>query len=118
MRKIFFASTVSLLFLLTGNFTYATGPENEKETKLVSFSGMITDSQTGESLAGVLVKIEDTDKVAYTDFDGKFEIPEMFPGKYNISTSMISYQSNEIDIEINSEETDIIEIGLNQVELK
>jgi uncharacterized surface anchored protein len=118
MRKIFLASTVSFLFFLTGSFVYATGPANDKETKLVSFSGMITDSQTGESLAGVLVKIEDTGKVAYTDFDGKFEIADLFPGKYYISTSMISYQSNEIDIEINGEETDVIEIGLNHVELK
>jgi uncharacterized membrane protein len=118
MRKIFFASAVSLLFVLGGSLTYATGPENAKETKLVSFSGVITDSETGESLAGVLVKIEDTGNVAYTDFDGKFEISDLAPGKYNVNTSMISYQSNKIDIELNGEKTDDLQIKLNQVELK
>jgi uncharacterized surface anchored protein len=118
MRKIFLASTISIIFLLAGNFIYATVPANDKEIKLVSFTGVVTDNETGESLAGVLVKIEDTGKVAYTDFDGKFEIAEMVPGKYNISMSMISYQPNEMDFEINGEESDVIEIRLNQVELK
>lgn len=55
-------------------------------------SGTITDKLTGEPLAGVEVKLLDTDVKMYTDFNGTFEIKDVKPGAHAIMVNYISYQ--------------------------
>ena len=57
-----------------------------------TISGVITDSVSGEQLAGVEVKIEGTDTKTYTDFDGNFSFKGMVPGEYKLVTTYISYE--------------------------
>jgi hypothetical protein len=67
-------------------------PEKESgKAAVVSFTGVITDEKTGESLAGVEVKIEGTELKTYTDFDGRFNFTELKPGNYNVVANYISY---------------------------
>jgi len=66
-----------------------------KETKaLTSLNGKIVDEISGEALVGVKVEVEGLDKPVYTDFDGNFEVKNIYPGKYNISTTYISYENS------------------------
>jgi hypothetical protein len=55
-------------------------------------SGTVTDNITGEPLAGVEVKLMDSDVKLYTDLDGKFEIKDMQPGTHYVIINFISYQ--------------------------
>lgn len=73
---------------------------NEKEAKTnsdtdsgatVAMTGTITDSQSGELLAGVEVSLEGTDTKTYTDFDGNFRFQNITPGEYKVVTNYISY---------------------------
>ena len=57
----------------------------------------MVDLTSGESLAGVEIRIEGTDHKAYTDFDGNFEFTGIKPGKYNIIASYISYKGSLIE---------------------
>ena len=59
---------------------------------MASVSGTITDELTGESLAGVKVVLEGTDKVTYTDFDGMFSFEGVAQGTYTVKVDYISYQ--------------------------
>ena len=67
----------------------------EKSTELY-LTGTVTDKLTGEALVGVEIKLKDTDKKVYTDFDGMFAFEEIKPGTYDISAQYVSYEKNEL----------------------
>ncbi len=96
--------TSGLVFLLL--FTWASADEKEggtkekttkTETELV---GKITDILSGEELAGVRVQLDGTGLVTYTGFKGEFRFSGLKPGTYTLVTSMISYRSNRIKVEL------------------
>ncbi|MCK3686411.1 carboxypeptidase-like regulatory domain-containing protein [Maribellus sp. YY47] len=68
----------------------------DSEVAAVSLSGKVTDEKTGETLVGVEVKLEGTDKKCYTGFDGEFSFNDVKPGNYNITASYISYEKCEL----------------------
>jgi hypothetical protein len=87
------------------NFPKGNEPKNELNNKV---TGLVIDKSTGELLAGVLVKIEELDEEAYTDFEGKFEFHNIKPGDYSISCNMVSYENlKREEVEIGSAEKEI-----------
>lgn len=117
MRKLLLSAAVLLTAASTSLKTIASDSEN-KSASLMSVSGQVVDYETGEALAGVLVKIEESGSALYTDFEGKFEITDLYPGRYSINASYISYQVRSMDLDVNGEEKELIKITLNQASLK
>ncbi|MDD4192639.1 MAG: carboxypeptidase-like regulatory domain-containing protein [Mangrovibacterium sp.] len=103
MKKLF------LSFLLVGCvvFTYAGKKENKKESaadhsELTTISGQVLDQRTNETLVGVKVALNGTDKVAYTNFDGKYSFKNIKPGTYELTASYISYAKSTVqDLKLN-----------------
>jgi hypothetical protein len=62
-------------------------PAAEAKAQTVVLKGTVVDSQTLESLTGVV----------YTDFDGNFTISDLEPGYYNIIIRYVSYQGHLIE---------------------
>ncbi len=86
---------VALLAFITIHLSaFESGGENKSNSQ-AALIGKVTDQVTGEALAGVAVKVEGTDIVAYTNFDGQFEIENMKPGSYDVCVSYISYEEKE-----------------------
>ena len=56
-------------------------------------SGVITDAETGESLAGANIVIEGLLTGASTDEDGFYYIINIPPGDYSVTASFVGYQS-------------------------
>ena len=56
-------------------------------------SGRVTDSQSGESLAGCNVLVQGTSMGAATDANGEYFIINLSPGSYYLAFSMIGYAS-------------------------
>jgi outer membrane receptor protein involved in Fe transport len=54
--------------------------------------GKITDKKNGEALPGVNVVVKGTARGAATDFEGKFAIPELNSGDYQLDISLIGYK--------------------------
>ena len=54
-------------------------------------TGKVADKQSKEAVVGAIVKIENTSKAVFTDFDGNFVIKDLAPGKYNLEISYIAY---------------------------
>ena len=106
-----------LLYTINGNLLFASDNDTSNDLNLVSLSGQVVDNVTGEYLAGVLVKVDEPGKKIYTDFEGKFIISGLFPGSYSISTSLISYESGELNLDLNGEEREPVEIKLSQVRI-
>ena len=74
----------------------------------VTLAGSVVDFNSGETLAGVEVRIDGTDVKAYTDFDGNFEIPNVKPGKYNLIASYISYNNSLVEnLDVAKKETPV-----------
>lgn len=101
MKKVL----ILLVALFIGvNFSYAGNDETkDNPVSTTSMSGKIIDKISGETLAGVMVALDGTDKKVFTDFDGNFSFEEITPGEYTISCSLISYKNNEIKIDLNQE---------------
>jgi hypothetical protein len=77
-------------------------------------SGTISDSKTGELLTGAAVLIEGTAKGAVTDFDGKFAINNVEPGKVNLVVSYITYVTKKLTgVEVSASEPTNINIVLD-----
>lgn len=97
MKKLVLSIFV-LLFAVQVSYANNEGSPKEVVNSTVAINGKIIDKETGETLTGVLVKIEGTDEKVYSDFDGKFEFKDIMPGTYNISISYISYQKNVLKV--------------------
>ncbi len=115
-NKLFLAAVIMVSSLLPLQ-TMASDTEN-KEKNLISVTGQIVDKNTGEALAGVLLKIEESGSTLYTDFEGGFELTDIYPGKYNIKVSFISYRPEKVELDLNGDNFDLIKIYLNQDSLK
>ena len=80
-----------------------------------SISGQVVDQATGESLAGVVVKVAGTDKFTYTDFDGRFIFAGLGQGYYSLESTLISYENGLVNnFEINAGEQKSVEINLSK----
>ena len=61
-------------------------------------SGYVVDKETGETIIGVNVIVQGTNRGAATDGNGYFRITSLSPGKYTLNVSHIAYQLNKVDI--------------------
>ena len=65
-----------------------------------SIKGTVVDSLSGNTLIGANVILEGTSLGMATDNEGRYNIPNVNPGRYTIKVSYIGYEpsSKEIDI--------------------
>lgn len=79
--------------------------------------GKITDANTGEPV--VAVNIAEKDSLLFgasTDLEGKYQIENIPPGKYDLKIWILCYHTVIVeDIEIKADSTYVINIGLPQV---
>ncbi|WP_234567044.1 carboxypeptidase-like regulatory domain-containing protein [Rhodohalobacter sp. 614A] len=68
----------------------------------VTVRGTVTDANTGDSLPGVNVFIEQTQQGDATDIDGEFEISDVEPGTYTLMATFVGYNQYETTIEVGS----------------
>jgi len=97
MKKIIFIIVLSSIFTIFAN---ASDKDKNKEVvppvTSMNINGVITDVDTNETLAGVLVTIEGTEIKTLTDLDGKFSFDGLEVDDYKLKVSYISYKDMEI----------------------
>lgn len=84
--------TVIILSLLLSINSFAGNPV----TGIMYVSGSVTDHNTNESLAGVEVRVQGTDIVTYTDFNGNYFLPELSAGTYTLEFRYPSYSESNV----------------------
>lgn len=111
MKKLF----ILIIALCIGSgISYAENDEKtQKPAPTTSMSGKVIDKVTGETLAGVMVELEGTDKYVFSDFDGNFTFEELKPAEYNLTFSLISYEKSKVKVDLNKKEP--VEIKLKTV---
>ena len=103
MKKI--ASLIVIIFSVSILFATNDNKQTDKSNKvnLASVSGKVIDMETGESLAGACITINETGIKFYSDLDGNFSINDLNPGKYTITVSLVSYSPKEsITVDLNA----------------
>ena len=98
MKKVI----VLLIALCIGiTFSYAENDDNtDNSAATTSMTGKVIDKVTGETLAGVMVSLEGTEKYVFSDFDGNFTIEDLKPAEYNLTFSLISYEKSEVKVKL------------------
>jgi hypothetical protein len=100
-------AAIILGLVLTSSIVFASNKGNEKENDKavetstiapLALSGKVVDLTTGEALAGVTLKIDGTEHVAYSDFDGNFCFNNVITGSVNIIANFISYEKTSVNI--------------------
>lgn len=89
MKKTF---ALFVLFLVVCQSVLAGNPE----TATMFVSGNVTDKFSNETLAGVEVRVQGTDIVTYTDFDGNFYLPQLPVGTYTLEFHYITYTATSV----------------------
>ncbi len=80
--------------------------------------GTVTDAKNNESLIGTTVMIKGTTIGTTTDFDGNYLIPKVQPGKHTLVVSFISYDPQEMEIEVKADEEKVINIKLESATIE
>jgi len=82
--------------------------KDKKESNNISVQGQVIDKSTGETLAGVVVKIDGTNIQATTDLDGNFVINNLNPGEYKLYASYISYKDDVVTINVAEKSSKVV----------
>lgn len=111
MKNIF---RLSLLVAFIGILSAAViaTEKGKPEVATATMQGVITDTDTQETLAGVTVKVEGTDIEVKTDLDGKFAIDGLIPGDYNLEVSYISYKETKVLQSVSCDSKSQLNLGL------
>ena len=103
MRKYVFTSLalVGLFALLA-----STASPVAAQVTTGKLTGIVTDAQTGEPLAGAQVYIEGTGRGALTAENGRYFIVNVRPGVYTVVAELIGYQTfRKENVQINIDQT-------------
>lgn len=85
--------TVLVLILTIGYQLFAGNPSHPLvPAKNVTLTGIVTDSNSGEALAGAQVEVEGTNLKAFTNLDGKFSLTVDAQTAFNLKVKYISYE--------------------------
>lgn len=79
-----------------------------------SIVGYVTDAETRAPLPGVNMVLEDTERGAATEQDGRFVIADVPAGTYTIRASLVGYLTAERTIRVRAGETAELEVELSQ----
>jgi len=76
--------------------------------------GQLKSSETGEELIGATVVVKGTSMGASTDLDGKFNLPNLAPGTYELQASYISFDTKTIaGVIVKADEVTVLNILLS-----
>ncbi|WP_319482637.1 carboxypeptidase-like regulatory domain-containing protein [uncultured Draconibacterium sp.] len=109
MKKVLIAALLVITVLAVNakeDDNKSKSTDTESQATMV-VSGSIADELSGESLVGVEVKLEGTDRKAYTDFDGNFSFEGVKPGEYKVVTTYISYEKKSEVVNVHANKNDI-----------
>jgi hypothetical protein len=110
------------LLIVVGLFISVSADEKEAKKEVsakpvtVQINGNVSDAETGESLVGVKIQLEGTEKKVYTDFDGNYFFEDVAPGEYNVTASYISYEQNKVENKNIDILTNTVDIKLQKVD--
>ena len=112
---LIFVSLFVFSAIFANSMSEGDNKEKSRSLKTTSVFGTVSDKTTGESLAGVKIVLNRTQKSVYTDFEGNFELPEVIAGYAKITVSYISYENKVETIHIDPRKLNKINIKIKNI---
>jgi len=91
-------------------------PGYSQDAEMGSIRGEVTNAATGKRLVNAEVRIEGTNRVAYTDQYGVFRFSNIPPGEYTIVARHTGLRDRRVTINVQPGETTVSEILLAQAD--
>ncbi len=100
---LFFLICFSIFLLLTSNFVTAQSGK---------ITGTVKEKSTGDPLPGANCSLIGTSLGSATDLNGEFSILNITPGSYTLKVMYIGYTQREIEVQVKSGSTTILDVDL------
>ena len=100
---LFFLICFSIFLLLTSNFVTAQSGK---------ITGTVKEKSTGDPLPGANCSLIGTSLGSATDLNGEFSILNVTPGSYTLKVMYIGYTQQEIEVQVKSGSTTILDVDL------
>jgi hypothetical protein len=103
---------VSVMVLSIGIAFATTNPENEivENDTYAMITGIVVDSNTGETIPNATIQIESVEKAAITDENGSFAFDQIATGEHTLTVEAEGYQKVEKAVNVTE--------GSNNIEVK
>jgi TonB-dependent receptor len=112
MNATDFPRCIAIFLALAG--LLAAGPSPAWAQSTGSLAGVIVDGETGDPLPGANVTIQGTSTGTATDLNGRYTIPNLDPGAYDVVFSFIGFQQKTVTgVEVQAGQTTKLDITLN-----
>ena len=80
--------------------------------------GTVSDKSTGDPLPGANILLEGTSLGTASSVDGKYSIPQVIPGSYNMIVKYIGYKEEKIPVTVSSGKTLEVNVELEYVTIE
>lgn len=77
--------------------------------------GFVYEKKSGEPMSYVLVVLQGAELGVQTDVNGYFSIPQVKPGKYNLTTTTMGYDTASVEVQISANEIVTQKLYINQL---
>ncbi len=113
MKKLTLLICLVLAIVFHANAKIEKGSESHKTsiesaTAAYSLKGTVYDPVNNETVTGAIITVDGVKY--YSDFDGNFSVAGLKKGKHQVSVDFISYQSQELEVDVDTDKELVIEI--------
>ena len=94
-------------------FLAMTAAADPNEGLATGVAGLVTDQATGEPVPEVVVNVAVQGRVATTSTSGRFTLPDLLPGRYEVTFSHLGYQQRTDSVDVNVGRVSVMEVALS-----
>lgn len=94
-------------------FLAMTASADPNEGLATGVSGMVIDQVSGEPVAEVVVNVAAQGRVATTSTTGRFTLPDLMPGRYEVTFSHLGYRQRVDSVNIEVGRVSVVDVALS-----
>ena len=94
-------------------FLAMTASADPNEGLATGVAGMVTDQVSGEPIAEVVVNVAVQGRVATTSTTGRFTLPDLMPGRYEVTFSHLGYQQRVDSVNVEIGRVSVVDVALS-----
>ena len=94
-------------------FLAMTASADPNEGLATGVSGLVTDQVSGEPVPEVVVNVAAQGRVATTSTTGRFTLPDLMPGRYEVTFSHLGYQQRVDSVNIEVGRVSVVDVALS-----
>ncbi len=94
-------------------FLAMTASDDPNEGLATGVAGVVTDQTTGRPISEVVVNVAAQGRVATTSASGRFSIPELAPGRHEVTFTHLGYQQRADSVNIEVGRVSVVDVALS-----